>query len=110
MGIIGWIIFGLIVGIVAKFLMPGRDPGGFVITTVLGIVGAVLGGFLGRAVGWYGPNDPVGFLMAVLGAIVLLVGYRMVARRPRGAYVPRAGPLHLRPRHARRDPGGGHRD
>ena len=85
MGIIGWIIFGLIVGIVAKFLRPGRDPGGFVITTVLGIVGAVLGGFLGRAVGWYGPNDPVGFLMAVLGAIVLLVGYRMVARRPRGA-------------------------
>jgi uncharacterized membrane protein YeaQ/YmgE (transglycosylase-associated protein family) len=85
MGIIGWIIFGLIVGIVAKFLMPGRDPGGFVITTVLGIVGAVLGGFLGRAVGWYGPNDPVGFLMAVLGAIALLVGYRMVARRPRGA-------------------------
>jgi uncharacterized membrane protein YeaQ/YmgE (transglycosylase-associated protein family) len=85
MGIIGWIIFGLIVGIVAKFLMPGRDPVGFVITTVLGIVGAVLGGFLGRAVGWYGPNDPVGFLMAVLGAIVLLVGYRMVARRPRGA-------------------------
>jgi len=75
----------VIVGIVAKFLMPGRDPGGFVITTVLGIVGAVLGGFLGRAVGWYGPNDPVGFLMAVLGAIVLLVGYRMVARRPRGA-------------------------
>jgi len=85
MGIIGWIIFGLIVGIVAKFLMPGRDPGGFVITTVLGIVGAVLGGFLGRAVGWYGPNDPVGFLMAVLGAIVLLVGYRMFARPPRGA-------------------------
>ena len=85
MGIIGWIIFGLIVGIVAKFLMPGRDPGGFVITTLLGIVGAVLGGFLGRAVGWYGPNDPVGFLMAVLGAIVLLVGYRMIARRPRGA-------------------------
>jgi uncharacterized membrane protein YeaQ/YmgE (transglycosylase-associated protein family) len=85
MGIIGWIIFGLIVGIVAKFLMPGRDPGGFVITTLLGIVGALLGGFLGRAVGWYGPNDPVGFLMAVLGAIVLLVGYRMVARRPRGA-------------------------
>jgi len=83
MGIIGWIIFGLIVGIVAKFLMPGRDPGGFVITTVLGIVGAVLGGFLGRAVGWYGPNDPVGFLMAVLGAIVLLVGSRMVARHSR---------------------------
>ena len=71
--------------LVQRIVRPGRDPGGFVITTVLGIVGAVLGGFLGRAVGWYGPNDPVGFLMAVLGAIVLLVGYRMVARRPRGA-------------------------
>jgi uncharacterized membrane protein YeaQ/YmgE (transglycosylase-associated protein family) len=83
MGIIGWIIFGLIVGLVAKFLMPGRDPGGFFITAVLGIVGAVVGGFLGRAIGWYGPNDPVGFVMAVLGAIVLLVVYRLVARRPR---------------------------
>lgn len=85
MGIIGWIIFGLIVGVVAKFLMPGRDPGGFVITTLLGIVGAVVGGFLGRAAGWYGPNDPVGFVMAVLGAIVLLVGYRMLVRHPRSA-------------------------
>jgi uncharacterized membrane protein YeaQ/YmgE (transglycosylase-associated protein family) len=54
-------------------------------TATITVAFAVLGGFLGRAVGWYGPNDPVGFLMAVLGAIVLLVGYRMVARRPRGA-------------------------
>ena len=83
MGIIGWIIFGLIVGLAAKLLMPGRDPGGFIITAVLGIVGAVVGGFLGRAIGWYGPNDPVGFVMAVLGAIVLLVVYRLIARRPR---------------------------
>ncbi len=83
MGIIGWIIFGLIVGLVAKLLMPGRDPGGFFLTAILGIVGAVVGGFLGRAIGWYGPNDPVGFVMAVLGAIVLLVVYRLVARRPR---------------------------
>ena len=83
MGIIGWIIFGLIVGLVAKLLMPGRDPGGFFITAILGIVGAVVGGFLGRAIGWYGPNDPVGFVMAVVGAIVLLVVYRLVARRPR---------------------------
>ena len=83
MGIIGWIIFGLIVGLVAKLLMPGRDPGGFFLTGVLGIVGAVVGGFLERAIGWYGPNDPVGFVMAVLGAIVLLVGYRLIARRPR---------------------------
>ncbi len=83
MGIIGWIIFGLVVGLVAKLVMPGRDPGGFFITAILGIVGAVVGGFLGRAIGWYGPNDPVGFVMAVLGAIVLLVVYRLVARRPR---------------------------
>jgi uncharacterized membrane protein YeaQ/YmgE (transglycosylase-associated protein family) len=85
MGIIGWIIFGLIVGIVAKFLMPGRDPGGFIVTILLGIVGAVVGGFLGRAVGWYGPDDPVGFVAAVLGAIILLLVYRMVAGRPRSA-------------------------
>jgi len=82
MSIIGWIVFGLIVGIVAKFLMPGRDPGGFVLTIVLGIVGAVVGGFLGRLVGWYGEGDPVGFLMAVVGAIVLLVLYRMAVGRP----------------------------
>ena len=83
MGFIGWIIFGLVVGLVAKLLMPGRDPGGFFITAVIGIVGAVVGGFLGRAIGWYGPNDPVGFVMAVLGAIVLLAVYRLIARRPR---------------------------
>ena len=73
MGVIAWIVFGLIVGIVAKFLMPGKDPGGFVVTILLGIVGALVGGFLGRAVGWYGPHDPVGFVMAVLGPIVLLI-------------------------------------
>ena len=83
MGIIAWIVFGLIVGVVAKFLMPGRDPGGFEVTILLGIVGAIVGGFLGRAVGWYGPDDPAGFVMAVLGAMVLLIGYRLIARRPR---------------------------
>lgn len=85
MGIIGWIVFGLIVGIVGKFVMPGRDPGGIIVTILLGIAGALVGGFLGRLLGWYGPNDPVGFLMAVVGAIVLLVAYRAVARRPRSA-------------------------
>jgi uncharacterized membrane protein YeaQ/YmgE (transglycosylase-associated protein family) len=84
LGILGWIVFGLIVGIVAKLLMPGKDPGGFVITSLLGIVGAVLGGFLGRAVGFYRPGEPAGFVMAVLGAIVVLFIYRM-AVRPRGA-------------------------
>jgi uncharacterized membrane protein YeaQ/YmgE (transglycosylase-associated protein family) len=85
MGILGWIVFGLIVGIVAKFLMPGRDPGGFIVTIILGIVGAVVGGFIGRAVGWYGPNDPVGFVMAVVGAIVLLALYRFTIGRTRNA-------------------------
>lgn len=85
MGILGWIAFGLIVGIVAKFLMPGRDPGGFIVTILVGIAGAIVGGFLGRAVGWYDTGDPVGFVMAVLGAIVLLVAYRLIARGPRQA-------------------------
>lgn len=79
--IIGWIIFGLIVGIIAKLLMPGRDPGGFVITAIIGIVGAVLAGWIGRAVGWYGPNDSAGFLMSVVGAVILLAIYHMVVGR-----------------------------
>ena len=81
LGVLGWILFGLVVGIVAKLLMPGRDPGGFIVTTVLGIVGAVVGGFLGRTLGLYGPGEPAGFLMATLGAVVLLFIYRMI-RRP----------------------------
>ena len=81
MGILGWVLFGLVVGIIAKLLMPGRDPGGFIITTLLGIVGAVIGGFLGRSLGLYGPGEPAGFLMATLGAVVLLFIYRMM-RRP----------------------------
>ena len=81
MGIIGWIIFGLIVGAVAKLLMPGRDPGGWIVTILLGIAGALVGGFLGRAVGWYGPNDAAGFLMALVGGVVLLGLYRLTLRR-----------------------------
>jgi uncharacterized membrane protein YeaQ/YmgE (transglycosylase-associated protein family) len=68
---------GLVVGVVAKLLMPGRDPGGLIITTLLGIVGAVIGGFLGRSLGLYGPGEPAGFLMATLGALI----YRRM-RRP----------------------------
>ena len=75
---IGWIIFGLIVGVIAKLLMPGRDPGGFIVTILLGIAGALLGGFLGRALGWYGPDQSAGFLMSLLGAILLLLIYRKV--------------------------------
>ena len=84
MGIIVWIVFGLLVGIVAKVLTPGRDPGGFVVTVLLGIAGALVGGFIGRTAGWYGEGDPVGFAMAVVGSIVLLVLYRLVIRGPRG--------------------------
>jgi uncharacterized membrane protein YeaQ/YmgE (transglycosylase-associated protein family) len=80
MSVIGWIIFGLIVGIIAKFLMPGRDPGGFIITTLLGIAGALVGGYLGRLLNLYGEGDPVGFIMAVVGSIVLLLIYRMASR------------------------------
>ncbi|MGH9638249.1 MAG: GlsB/YeaQ/YmgE family stress response membrane protein [Candidatus Angelobacter sp.] len=81
MAIIGWIFFGLIVGFVAKFLMPGRDPGGFVLTIVIGIVGALLGGFIGQSLGLYRQGEPVGFVMAVVGSIILLLLYRMVAGR-----------------------------
>jgi uncharacterized membrane protein YeaQ/YmgE (transglycosylase-associated protein family) len=81
-GVIGWIIFGLVVGAIAKLLMPGRDPGGWIVTMLLGMAGAVVGGWLGRALGWYGPQDGAGFLMSLLGAIVLLALYRMLFVRP----------------------------
>ena len=79
MTILGWIVFGLLVGAVAKLLMPGRDPGGFIVTILLGIAGAMVGGFLGRGLGWYGEDDPAGFLMALIGAILLLVLYRRLS-------------------------------
>jgi uncharacterized membrane protein YeaQ/YmgE (transglycosylase-associated protein family) len=81
-GILGWVIFGLIVGALAKLLMPGKDPGGYIVTTLLGVAGAVVGGFLGRALGLYGPDDPAGFVMALIGAVVLLALYRMMVKRP----------------------------
>ena len=81
MGILGWILFGLIVGAIAKLLMPGRDPGGIIVTMLLGIAGAVLGGFAGRAMGLYNEGEPAGFIMATLGAIVLLAIYRMMVGR-----------------------------
>jgi uncharacterized membrane protein YeaQ/YmgE (transglycosylase-associated protein family) len=81
MGILAWILFGLVVGVIAKLLMPGRDPGGFIITVLLGIAGALLGGFIGRAMGFYGPSQSAGWLMSIAGAIVLLALYRLVAPR-----------------------------
>jgi uncharacterized membrane protein YeaQ/YmgE (transglycosylase-associated protein family) len=82
-GILGWIVFGLVVGAIAKLVMPGRDPGGVIVTILLGIVGAVLGGWLGRTLGMYGPNEPAGFVMALIGAVVVLAIYRMAAGRQR---------------------------
>jgi uncharacterized membrane protein YeaQ/YmgE (transglycosylase-associated protein family) len=85
LSILGWIVFGLVVGALAKLVMPGRDPGGIIVTIVLGIVGALLGGWLGRAIGLYGPDEAAGFVMALIGALILLVLYRLlVARRASG--------------------------
>jgi uncharacterized membrane protein YeaQ/YmgE (transglycosylase-associated protein family) len=81
MVILSWIVFGLVVGIIAKLLMPGRDPGGFIITMLLGIAGALVGGFIGRAMGFYGSNQAAGWLMSIVGAIILLALYRMMVRR-----------------------------
>jgi uncharacterized membrane protein YeaQ/YmgE (transglycosylase-associated protein family) len=81
MGVIGWIFFGLLVGIVGKLLMPGRDPGGWVVTILLGIGGAVVAGFLGHSLGLYREGEPAGFIMAVIGAIILLFLYRMFVGR-----------------------------
>jgi uncharacterized membrane protein YeaQ/YmgE (transglycosylase-associated protein family) len=79
-GILGWIIFGLIFGVIAKLLMPGKDPGGFVITILLGIAGAVLGGWIGRALGMYGPGQSAGLIMSVIGALILLGIYHFATR------------------------------
>ena len=82
MAILGWILFGLIVGALAKLVMPGRDPGGIIVTMLLGIAGALLGGFVGQALGLYGEGEAAGFVMSFLGAVVLLALYRvMVGRR-----------------------------
>ena len=81
MGIIAWILFGLVVGVIAKLLMPGRDPGGFIVTILIGIAGALLGGFIGRAMGFYGESEGAGWIVSILGAILLLGIYRMMVRR-----------------------------
>jgi uncharacterized membrane protein YeaQ/YmgE (transglycosylase-associated protein family) len=81
MVILSWIVFGLVIGLIAKLLMPGRDPGGFIVTILLGIAGALVGGFIGRAMGFYGSNQSAGWLMSILGAIILLALYRVLVRR-----------------------------
>ncbi len=80
-GILGWIIFGAIVGLIAKLLHPGRDPGGFVVTILIGIAGSFLGGVIGRAIGLYRQGQGAGLIMSVVGAIVLLVIYHAILGR-----------------------------
>ena len=81
MAILSWIVFGLVIGIIAKLLMPGKDPGGFIVTILLGIAGALVGGFIGRAMGLYSAGQSAGWIMSILGAIILLALYRMMVRR-----------------------------
>jgi len=80
MGIIWTILIGLAAGVIAKLLMPGRDPGGFIITILLGIAGAFVATFLGQTIGWYDAGDGAGLIGAVLGAVLILIAYRMVRR------------------------------
>jgi uncharacterized membrane protein YeaQ/YmgE (transglycosylase-associated protein family) len=86
MGILWTIIIGFLAGVVAKFIMPGdNEPSGFIMTTILGIVGAFVATFLGQALGWYGPNQGAGFIGAVVGAIVVLFIYGFIASRSRSS-------------------------
>ena len=80
-GLIGTIVFGLIVGVIAKLLMPGKDPSGFFITAIIGIVGSLVGGFLGRMLGFYREGDPAGWIMSIIGAMILLYIYHLVVKR-----------------------------
>ena len=82
-GIIGWIVIGGLAGAIAKLLMPGKDPGGCIITVLLGIAGALVAGWIGHQVGWYSENEGAGFIAAIVGAFILLLIYRVVAGRRR---------------------------
>ena len=78
---LGWMVIGLIAGAIAKFLMPGKDPGGCFITMLLGIAGAMLAGYLGQSLGWYGPGEYAGFPAAIVGAMLILLAYRLFMKR-----------------------------
>lgn len=80
-GIIMTFIIGLVVGVIAKLLKPGKDPGGFIITALIGIAGAFLAKYVGQAIGWYQPGQNVGFIASVIGAIILLVIYAMATKK-----------------------------
>jgi uncharacterized membrane protein YeaQ/YmgE (transglycosylase-associated protein family) len=85
MGFLWTLIIGLVVGAIAKLLMPGRDPGGIIVTMLIGVVGALLAGWIGRALGWYqNPGQGPGIIASIIGAMILLFLYRLVAGRRRG--------------------------
>jgi uncharacterized membrane protein YeaQ/YmgE (transglycosylase-associated protein family) len=81
MHLIWTILIGFVVGVLAKFLMPGKDPSGFFITAAIGIAGSLIATYLGRVLGWYEPGQSAGFIAALIGAIILLIGYRAIAKR-----------------------------
>lgn len=81
MAILTTIVVGLVIGLIAKFLMPGKDPGGWIVTILIGIVGSFLGSVIGRAVGLYGPGERAGWIISVLGAVLLLWIYRLITKR-----------------------------
>jgi uncharacterized membrane protein YeaQ/YmgE (transglycosylase-associated protein family) len=80
-GWIAWILIGALAGVIAKAIMPGRDPGGCIVTILLGIGGALLAGWLGNMLGWYRQGQGAGFIAAILGAIIILFIWRLIARR-----------------------------
>jgi uncharacterized membrane protein YeaQ/YmgE (transglycosylase-associated protein family) len=89
MGFLWTLIIGLVVGAIAKLIMPGRDPGGIIVTMLIGVAGALLAGFLGRAMGWYNdPGEGPGIIASIIGAMLLLFLYRLLAGRRRGTTVP----------------------
>lgn len=80
-GIIAWIVIGGLAGAIAKLLTPGRDPGGCIVTILLGVAGALLAGWLGHEIGWYRTGEGAGFIAAIVGAIIILLIYRLIASR-----------------------------
>ena len=80
-GFFAWIVIGLLAGGIAKLLMPGKDPGGCFITILLGVAGALVAGFIGKAVGWYDAGEGAGFIAAIVGAVLLLMLYRLFAKK-----------------------------
>ena len=85
MQILATLVIGLIIGAIAKLLMPGKDPGGIIVTILLGIAGAFVGTYIGRALGWYAPGASAGFIMSVAGAMLLLFIYRLFMKRTKAA-------------------------